>query len=436
MLYDKIFNTIKQKSLIPEGATVIAALSGGADSVCLTEVLYNLQEKIGFTLECAHVNHNLRGDESDGDEQYVRGLCQSLGITLHVKSVDVMTMAKGRSIEDAARQARYDFFDELSQKGNVIIATAHTLNDNTETFFINLLRGSGSKGLGGIPQRRKNIIRPLLFTKRDEIVAHLEAAGLGYRTDSTNADTVFLRNFLRHKVIPQFDSREGIDIYGAIMRATENLQKDSEALDIWAAGVKDTAVDTLTALPDAVLFRVLANALEAEQNVTLSSVMFEKIKLLLTRPSAKEQLCGDIFAKNRGGKIEFVQQGKKSDEVKKLYQGENEFESKVILIKNTTEIYNTLTKATLNCDKIKNTLTARTRRDGDRFVSTKRKCTTNLKKLLINDKVPKEKRDRLIVIAHKDEVVFVEGYGASALYKATEDDKNIICIEIKEKTQC
>ena len=83
-----------------------------------------------------------------------------------------------------------------------------------------------------------------------------------------------MRNFLRHKVIPQFDSREGIDIYGAIMRATENLQKDSEALDIWAAGVKDTAVDTLTALPDAVLFRVLANALEAEQNVTLSSVMF------------------------------------------------------------------------------------------------------------------------------------------------------------------
>lgn len=436
MLYDKIFNTIKQKSLIPEGSTVIAALSGGADSVCLTEVLYTLQDRLGFTLECAHVNHNLRGDESDGDEGYVRELCKKLGIPLHVKSVDVYAMAKGRSLEDAARQARYDFFDELSQKQNVIIATAHTLNDNAETFFINLLRGSGSRGLCAIPQKRQNIIRPLLFTKRDEIIAHLEAVGLDYRTDSTNADTVFLRNFLRHNVIPQFEARDGVDIYNAIMRATENLQKESEALDIWASSVNELSVDTLCTLPDAVLFRVLSNAIEKEHCTALTHVMFEKIKLLLKRPSAKQQLCGTLFAKNRGGKIEFINRAPKSSAEVCLSDGQNELEDKIILIKNTKEIYNTLTKATLNCDKITNTLIARTRRDGDKFVSAKRKCTTNLKKLLINDKVPQEKRDRLTVIADGENLVFVEGYGVSAHYKATADDKNTICIEIKEKKQC
>ena len=159
MLYEKVYNTIIKNSLIDKGCTVICALSGGADSVCLADILIALKDRLGVFVECAHLNHNLRGEESDSDEAFVTKFCNERKITLHKKSVDVEALAAGRSIEDAAREARYTFFEELTRDKNAIVATAHTQNDNVETFFINLVRGSGAKGLCGIPQKRANIIR-------------------------------------------------------------------------------------------------------------------------------------------------------------------------------------------------------------------------------------------------------------------------------------
>lgn len=432
MLYSKVYNSIINNSLIKKGATVICAISGGADSVCLTDIIYNLKDRLSITVECAHLNHNLRGAEADADEEFVTQFCKERGITLHKKSVDVKALAKGRSIEDAAREARYQFFDELSSKENVIVATAHTLNDNIETFFINLVRGSGTKGLCGIPRVRGKIIRPMLDIKRCEIIEHLKKQGLGFCTDSTNLETDFLRNFIRHNIIKEFEKRDDIDIYKAVSRAMTNLNRDNKALENISDRIDCYDKKSLLQLEDAILYRVLSKKLESEFGITLDSVHFESLKELLTKQNgAKEQIRGEIFARIRKDKLEFFRMIEKSQDTTPLEIGENVFLDKSILIEKTKEIYNTLTKATINCDKIKGNLCVRTRREGDVFYSAKRKCTSSLKKLLSNDKVLPEERDRLLIICDNDGIVFVEGYGADKRYIANKNDKNKICIDFR-----
>ncbi len=434
MLYEKVYNSIIDNSLINTGCTVICAISGGADSVCLTDIMYHLKDRLKITVECAHLNHNLRGYESDSDEEFVTRFCDARGIKLYKKSVDVMSQAKGRSIEEAAREARYCFFDELSAKENVVIATAHTQNDNIETFFINLVRGSGTKGLCGIPRVRGNIVRPLLDIKRCEILEHLDLQGLNYCTDSTNSKTDYLRNFIRHNIIKEFEKRDDIDIYKSVNRAITNLKRDSLVLEGIAEGIHSFDKKSLLALDDAILYRAVAKKLENEFDIVLDSVHFENIKtLLLKQNGAKVQIRGEVFARKRKDNLEFFKLLQKSQDELALEIGENIFLDSQILIENTKEIYNTLTKATINCDKIKGNLYVRTRRDGDVFYSAKRKCTSSLKKLLSNDKVLPEKRDRLLVVCDENGIVFVERYGADKRYIAKKDDKNIICIEIRGK---
>ena len=431
MLYDKIHSTIKQNGLIPEKATVIVAVSGGADSVCLLDVISHLANELDITVKCAHLNHNLRGDESDGDEQYVKELCEKYKVEFLSKSVDVMAMAKGRSIEDAAREARYEFFDTLCQDDNTFIATAHTVNDNAETFFINLLRGSGSRGLCGIPLKREKIIRPMLEVTRQEIISHLKSVGLSFRTDSTNADTDYLRNYIRHNVIPVFEARSDINLFKSISKATENLYCENLVLDRLAKDLDSDDASSLITLDDAILYRVLCSKLEEKFGIILDSTHFEAIKVLLKKGNSKEQIRGDIYAVCEKGKFSFERLYPKNEVIYDLVQGENIIGNKRILIKNAKEIYKALTKYYADCDRIVGKMHLRTRRDGDLFPVQGRNGTTRLSKLLKNDGVSKSVRDNLLVIYDdSNNIVFVEGYGVSAEYAPNKDTQNILSIEI------
>ncbi len=430
MLYDKVCNTIKQNSLINKGATVIAAVSGGADSVCLFDILLKLSKKLEFKFECAHLNHNIRGDESDSDAEFVRALCQKHGVVLHYKSVHVLPLAAGKSVEEVARQVRYDFFYELIEKNSAVVATAHTSNDNVETFFINLARGSGSQGLGAIPITRDGIIRPMLDVKRQEVIEHLKKLGQSFCTDSTNSDTDYLRNFIRHNIVAEFEKRKDIDIFKTVSRAIENIKTDNNYLNNQAKSVTTDNASELLALDDAILFRVLKMRLEDKFSIKLDSVHFDAIKQLLKKTDSKEQIRGDIFAINSKGKLSFERLLPSKTGVMPLVFGENRFENKTILIKFTQQIYNELTKATIDCDKILGDLHIRHKKDGDVFYCSNRSCTTKLKKLLTNDKVDKKTKQSLLVICDDENIVFVEGYGADKRYIATNDTKNKLSIEI------
>ncbi len=182
---------------------ILVAVSGGADSVALLHLLINN----GFHCVVAHCNFSLRGAESDEDEVYVRQICNDYNVECRIKKFDTIGYASEKkiSIEMAARDLRYNWFNELLQQlGLNRIATGHHGNDDLETFFLNLVRGTGIKGLTGISSKRGALIRPLLFAQSSEIVSYCNANGLAFRTDSTNADTKIIRNKIRHDIIPLF----------------------------------------------------------------------------------------------------------------------------------------------------------------------------------------------------------------------------------------
>ncbi len=193
---------IAEYDMLPPGSAVLCAVSGGADSMCLLHFLASLE---GITVTAAHFNHRLRGEESDADEDFVRDVCARWGIPLTVGRGDVGAFSEreGLSIEEGARILRYAFLEQAAQvEGCTVIATAHNADDNAETVLFNLIRGSGLKGLGGIPPCRGKLVRPLLTTSRTEILAYLEKNRILHREDSTNADETYARNKLRRQVLP------------------------------------------------------------------------------------------------------------------------------------------------------------------------------------------------------------------------------------------
>ena len=205
---------------------LILAVSGGIDSMVLADLL--LKAKADFVL--AHCNFHLRGEESDGDEQFVRAFAEKNGLTLYVKQFDTVGYAKehGVSIEMAARELRYAWFEELRQELNCdFIAVAHHADDQLETFFINLLRGAGLKGLKGMQPIKGNIIRPLLHVSREEIRQYALENGIKWREDHTNAETQFLRNKIRHELLPVIDSisQEG---RASILKSISHLASENE----------------------------------------------------------------------------------------------------------------------------------------------------------------------------------------------------------------
>ncbi|MDD5937888.1 MAG: tRNA lysidine(34) synthetase TilS [Clostridiales bacterium] len=231
---DRVRALAEEYAMLPPGGTVLCAVSGGADSMCL---LHLLSRREGITLHAAHFDHALRGAESDADAQFVRDWCAEHGIPFHLGRGDVAAeaAAAGQGIEETARELRYAFLQETAREiGADVIATAHNADDNAETLLFHLARGTGLQGLSGIPPRRGNVVRPLLTTSRAEILAYLEEYGVPHREDSSNSDQRYSRNRLRAQVMPvlrelnpQFDR----SCAGAI----RSLRADNDYLNAQAA---------------------------------------------------------------------------------------------------------------------------------------------------------------------------------------------------------
>ncbi len=207
MMTDKIIDAVRRFSMIPSGSKVLCALSGGADSTALLYALIGVSEQLEIAeIVAAHLNHQLRGEESDRDAEFVSGLAANAGVRLYTGRSDIAAEAKmrGMGIEETARAVRYEFFRMVcEQSGCTRVATGHTANDSAETIIMNLTRGSGLSGVTGIPPVRDRIIRPIIYVTRDECLEFLDRIGVGYVVDSTNDDTAFTRNHIRHKVMPE-----------------------------------------------------------------------------------------------------------------------------------------------------------------------------------------------------------------------------------------
>ncbi|MBV5315841.1 MAG: tRNA lysidine(34) synthetase TilS [Prolixibacteraceae bacterium] len=200
-MVEQFLKYIHEEKLFHSAQRILLAVSGGADSMLMLHLFTNA----GFPVAVAHCNFNLRGVESDCDEQFVADYCDQHNLAFYVKhfNTEDYALEKGISIEMAARDLRYSWFNEILFKNGLdLLATAHHQDDVIETFLINLSRGSGIKGLSGIQPRSGRIIRPMLFTNRDEILDYCKRMSIAYRTDSSNMDTVYKRNLIRHEILP------------------------------------------------------------------------------------------------------------------------------------------------------------------------------------------------------------------------------------------
>lgn len=228
------------RDLFGPGDRILIAVSGGPDSVALLSVLVSLAPAWNLTLRVAHINHGLRGEEAEADARFVSALCERIGVTCRCERVDLSGpdgRQKGRSLQESAREARYATLRRLAETwGANKVALGHTADDQAETLVMWMLRGSGTAGLAGMPAARDSLfIRPLLDSSRADILAYLEAEGMAYRTDSSNAKPLYLRNRVRHQVLPAL-KRMNPGILGVLGRQAEILRAEDQCLDHLAAG--------------------------------------------------------------------------------------------------------------------------------------------------------------------------------------------------------
>ena len=241
-MVNKMLAALRRYEMVKPGDTVICAVSGGADSMALLWGMWLLKEKLGITLEAAHFNHNLRGKESARDAEFVAKFCDFHDIKLYMGEGTVVPGAKG--LEAAARDARYSFLRGL----HGTIATAHTADDNAETVLMHLIRGSGLRGLGGITPKSRGLIRPMLDVTRREVEAFLEENYIRHIEDSSNGGDEFLRNRLRHGVMPLLKA-ENPSVATGLSAAAQRIRQDAALLDELAAEIDPTNVPALRAAP-------------------------------------------------------------------------------------------------------------------------------------------------------------------------------------------
>lgn len=300
-----IKSTIREFDMLKSGDKVIIALSGGADSVCLLHTMNNLKQELDIILEACHVNHNLRGIESDGDEAFVRKLCESANIPLNVRSVDVNALKeKHQSTEECARNVRYAFFDEIGN--NAKIATAHTINDNAETVLLNLVRGTALKGLCGIPPVRGNIIRPLINISRKMIEEYCARNNIDFVTDKSNFSDDYTRNKLRINVIPLLEKINPSLCFG-INRMCRALREDEAFFNAIAQKAEKAAVNENSEKPlafkvslllkeeTAVLYRIISSVL-SQNNISPSTLRIKEIEKILRMGKGKVNIEKNKFA--------------------------------------------------------------------------------------------------------------------------------------------
>lgn len=288
-MLNKLRQFVREQNLISPGDTVVCAVSGGADSMALLWAFYLLKEEWNLTLSAAHFNHGLRGAESDGDEAFVRDFCEGYGIPLVVGSGIVRPGKKG--LEAAAREARYSFLNTLPGK----IATAHTADDNAETVLMHLVRGTGLKGLGGIMPRNGRIIRPMLSVTRQDVEAFLEEYCLCYRNDSSNSEDAFLRNRIRHRVMPLL-KEENPRLAENISAMSLRLRQDEETLSSLARIPMPPRVEALRAMSPALRARALEQCLKQWGIREPEAVHIRQAEALVfsDNPSARASFPGGI----------------------------------------------------------------------------------------------------------------------------------------------
>ncbi len=402
-MLNKLVSFIREQNMLTPGDTVVCAVSGGADSVALLFALYLLKEKLGITLEAAHFNHHLRGEESHRDEAFVASLCDRYDIPLHRGSGEIIPGKKG--LEAAARDARYAFLRSLPGK----IATAHTADDNAETVLMHLIRGTGLKGLGGITPVHGNVIRPMLKVTRREVEAFLEEWCLSHIEDSSNDTDAFLRNRIRHHVMPLL-AAENPKIAENLSQMALRLRLDEQFLSEQIDSTALPTVETLKTMPEALRSRALEAFLKKSgvREPEDAHIAMAEALLLSDRPSARASFPGGITIAREYDRLVCLPQREALQETVLPCPGEVCLPGLRITCEPAAERISTPEAFTV-CPT--GEIRIRSRRSGDEIRLSG--GSKSLKKLFIDRKIPAARRQQIPVVCDDAGILGVYTIGAS-----------------------
>jgi len=379
--------TVKHYVMLSPGDAIVVGLSGGADSVALLHWLCALREEYKLDLCAAHLNHGLRGPEANEDEAFCKEFCANLNVPLHVRRVDLSGLAAG--VEEAGRHARYAFFDEFNRK----IVLAHTLSDRMETFLMNAGRGSALRGLCSIPPVRGQIVRPFIECSRAQIEDYCAENNLSFRTDSTNSDTGYKRNYIRNEIMPLLAWEAG-----PLRCMFRNLEADEAYLvaetEQYSGDIKDA--------PEAIKGRILRNMLEEQGREPSQSRMKELEKQMHVEMHGSASPSKHIA---------------KTLRIEPL--GEN-------FTKNLPEIPKEGLANCLDCDTIIGDIVAGRRLAGDRMRLCNGAGTKSFKKLCQERGIDPSARINLLVARDDLGLVWIEGFGCAHRCRITEKTANAI----------
>lgn len=427
-LYKKVcdyIDTLSLGNLINRG--VLVGFSGGPDSVFLLEFLneYKKRTSAPFKILAVHVNHSIRGEEADADENFSYAYANSLDVEFISKKVDAKAYAKEnkKTLEEAARDLRYSVFQEIIQGRNDIssIAIAHNANDNFETVLFNMFRGAGLRGISGITPIRGNIIRPILSVTKSEILDLLSEKRIEYATDSTNFSTDYTRNYIRHEIIPHF-SKLSQSPEAMITKLTESLRLDNdfierEARDFYSKNSSNGTISTktLSALHPALLARVISYLAEP-YGISLERVHITSIIDLLPKGNFKLTLPSGYEFTSESGVCYVSAKEADKDFYHKLSKGENKFEEfeDIIVVSDTkleksfSNVYKIAIQASINFDIINSELYIRSKQDGDSYKFGG--MTRKLKKLYNDKSIPPSQRQNVPLLCDKEGIVWAPGF--------------------------
>jgi tRNA(Ile)-lysidine synthase len=458
----QVMRTIAAHNMVATADRVVAAVSGGPDSVCLLDVLHRLRAELGMELIVAHFNHGLRPHEDEEETAFVMRLAASFGLPVETGKAFPLDL-QGSSLEERARHARYDFLEFVRDKASAQkIALGHSLNDQAETVLMRLLRGSGPRGLAGIPFRRSpGIIRPLMEVPRSHILQYLAERGLGWMTDRTNQDMRHTRNRIRGELIPLLEKYQPRAV--AILAQTgEVLRRDDEWLGAEASewldeqAVKDRRgdiripVQPFSRLPAALKGRVIRGALAEFGEQALRRVGFRHLEAVAAmaeakRPHGQLMLPHGVEVYRVYDHLVFTGEKREPNpEYRYVIQQPGTYRLEDVgmslSLDEVTEvdpgqIGRWSQTAHLDGDKLGFPLVVRNMRAGDRFVPFGMAGTKKLKDFFMDRKVPLFMRYRVPILTWQDKPVWVCGMRIDDRYKVTSKTRRVLRVQIQEENR-
>lgn len=445
----KVLQFIHFNDLINPNDNLLVAFSGGPDSTFAIYFFNKFKKKFKCNLSAVHFNHNLRGDESQEDEIFVKKFCEKFNINFHIVNLDVKSYAKANklSIEEAARELRYFHLKKISDENNFNkIITAHNKNDNTETILQNLFAGTGVKGLVGIPIFRDKLIRPFLCLDKIEIIEYLNQNKIDYRIDLSNFSNEFKRNYLRNKILPLIRKDINPSVDDAFLRFSNNLNEqiyfenktNDYLIKKFTKRIKNGFELSLSILKiyDKIPGTFLKKFFEEKLNSTFSHNDYIKVNELIKKQKGKSiQLKKNVTALREDDSINFLTNEENHFKEINIKLGEEKkFDDKRIKIieSNLSDNFSKEKKYELiSADKLSNNFTLRYWKDGDKFKPLGMNKLKKISDFLTDLKIPSNQKRKIPVLINRNQIIYVVGLRISNDVKITNKTKRVIKICLK-----